>query len=132
MSAIRLTLPDGSEKQVERGTTVLQVAEQIGKRLAQAAVAGKLDGKLVDLSTPIEQDAQFAVITFDSPEGPDVYWHSAAHVMADAVVRLFPKTKLTIGPPVDEGFYYDFDVEEPFTPEFLLKVEREMQSIVKK
>lgn len=130
MSAIRLTLPDGSEKQVERGTTVLQVAEQIGKRLAQAAVAGKLDGKLVDLSTPIEQDAQFAVITFDSPEGPDVYWHSAAHVMADAVVRLFPKTKLTIGPPVDEGFYYDFDTDVTFSDDDLARIEEEMGKII--
>lgn len=130
MSAVVLTLPDGSTKEVERGTTVLAVAESIGKRLAQAAVAGKLDGRLVDLSTPIDHDAAFEVVTFDSPEGKDVYWHSAAHIMADAVQRLFPKTKLTIGPPIEDGFYYDFDTDVTFSEDDLARIEAQMQSIV--
>jgi threonyl-tRNA synthetase len=130
MSTVVLTLPDGSTKEVERGTTVLQVAEEIGKRLAQAAVAGKLDGRLVDLSTPIDHDAAFEVVTFDSPEGKDVYWHSAAHIMADAVMRLFPKTKLTIGPPIEDGFYYDFDTDVTFSDDDLERIEAQMQAIV--
>ena len=131
MSAVRLTLPDGSEKECERGTTVLQVAQSIGSRLAQAAVAGKLDGELVGLDTAIQQDAAFAVITFDSEEGKDVYWHSSAHVMADAVLRLFPNTKLTIGPPIDDGFYYDFDSDVTFSEDDLQRIEAEMKSITK-
>ncbi len=130
MSIVKLTLPDGSIKECERGTTVLQVAEQIGKRLAKAAVAGKLDGKLVDLSTPIEQDAELAICTFDSPEGKHVYWHSASHVMADAVLRLFSKSKLTIGPAIEDGFYYDFDTDVTFSDENLASIEAEMQRIV--
>ena len=130
MSEVQLTLPDGSVKQVERGTTVLQVAEGIGKRLALAAVAGKLDGQIVDLATPIENDAAFAILTFDSPEGKDVYWHSSAHIMADAVLRLFPKSKLTIGPPIDDGFYYDFDADVTFSDDDLAKIEVEMAKIV--
>ena len=130
MSIVKLTLPDGSIKECERGTTVLRVAESIGKRLAKAAVAGKLDGKLVDLSTPIEQDAELAICTFDSPEGKHVYWHSASHVMADAVLRLFSKSKLTIGPAIDDGFYYDFDTDVTFSDENLASIEAEMQRIV--
>ncbi|NSW58670.1 MAG: threonine--tRNA ligase [Armatimonadetes bacterium] len=130
MSAINVTLPDGSVIECERGTTVLQVAEKIGSRLAKAAVAGKIDGKLVDLSTPVEQDAAIQIVTFDSEEGRDVFWHSSAHVLADAVLRLFPDAKLTIGPPIDEGFYYDFDVPAPFSEDDLRRIEGEMQHIV--
>ena len=130
MGAVQLTLPDGSKTECERGTTVLQVAESIGSRLAKAAVAGKLDGELVDLSTPIEQDAGLEVVTFDSPEGKDVYWHSSAHVMADAVLRLFPNSKLTIGPPIEDGFYYDFDTDVTFSENDLAKIKAEMQKIV--
>lgn len=129
MSVVRLTLPDGSSIECERGTTILQVAEKIGKRLAQAAVAAKLDGRLVDLSTPIESDAALEIVTFDSPEGKDVYWHSSSHVMADAVLRLFPKTKLTIGPPIEDGFYYDFDTDVTFSDEDLSRIEQEMAAI---
>lgn len=130
MSAIRLTLPDGSQIECERGTTVLAAAEMIGKRLAQAAVAGKLNGTLVDLTTPIEQDAALEIVTFDSPQGKDVYWHSSSHVMADAVLRLFPDSKLTIGPPIDDGFYYDFDTDVTFSEDDLARIEEEMARIV--
>ncbi len=131
MSAINVTLPDGSIMECDRGTTVLQVAQNIGERLGRAAVAGKINGDLVDLSTPLDGDAAIEIVTFDSEEGKDVYWHSSAHVMADAVLRLFPDAKLTIGPPIDEGFYYDFDVEQPFSEEDLEKIEAEMKAIVK-
>lgn len=130
MSAVRLTLPDGSQIECERGTTVLGAAEMIGRRLAQAAVAGKLNGALVDLATPIEQDAALEIVTFDSPEGKDVYWHSSSHVMADAVLRLFPESKLTIGPPIDDGFYYDFDADVTFSDDDLERIEQEMARIV--
>ncbi len=130
MSAVQLTLPDGSNKECERGTTVLQVAASIGRRLAQAAVAAKLDGELVDLSTPVEHDATLAIVTFDSPEGKQVYWHSAAHVMADAVVRLFPHSRLTIGPAVEDGFYYDFDTDVTFSDDDLGRIEAEMAQII--
>jgi threonyl-tRNA synthetase len=129
MSALQVTLPDGSKMECDRGTTVLEVAEKIGSRLAKAAVAGKLDGELVDLSAPIERDAALEIVTFDGEEGKHVYWHSAAHVMADAVLRLFPKTKLTIGPPIEEGFYYDFDTEVTFSDDDLASIEAEMKKI---
>lgn len=127
---IKLTLPDGAVIEVPRGTTALAAAEQIGPRLAQAAVAAKVDGRLVDLSRPLEADADFAVLTFDTEEGKRVYWHSAAHIMADAVVQLFPEAKPTIGPAIADGFYYDFDVDRPFTDEDLRAIEAKMQEII--
>ncbi|MHB8997731.1 MAG: threonine--tRNA ligase [Armatimonadota bacterium] len=130
MSEITITLPDGSQKQVERGTTALQVAEQIGPRLAMAAVAAVFNGETVDLTRPLEQDGTLAILTFNDDAGKNVYWHSAAHVMADAVVRLFPHAKPTIGPAIDEGFYYDFHVDRPFNEEDLEKIEAEMKKII--
>jgi threonyl-tRNA synthetase len=130
MSAVQITLPDGSTKECERGTTVLAVAEQIGKRLAQAAVAGRVDGVLVGLDTPIKQDAALQISTFDSPEGREVYRHSTSHVMADAVMRLFPSARPAIGPAVEDGFYYDFDVSTAFTDDDLARIEAEMQTII--
>lgn len=130
MGKVTLTLPDNSTLQVEAGTTARQVAEMIGPRLAEAAMAAKLDGQVVDLSMPIEEDSSFAVLTFRDPEGQEVYRHSAAHVMADAVLRLCPEAKPAIGPAIEDGFYYDFDMPEPFTEEDLECIEAEMQRIV--
>jgi len=127
---IILTLPDGSQKQVAAGTTPLRVAEGIGARLAQAAVAAKLNGEVVDLARPLDHGGDFSLLTFKDPEGQDVYWHSAAHVMANAVVRLFPQAKPTIGPAIEEGFYYDFFMDRPFTDDDLARIEAEMQRIV--
>jgi len=127
---IKLTLPDGAVIEVPRGTTALAAAEQIGPRLAKAAVAARLDGRLVDLGHPVEADAAFAVLTFDSEEGQHVYWHSASHIMADAVMQLFPEAKPTIGPAIADGFYYDFDVDEPFTEDDLRAIEAKMQEII--
>ncbi len=127
---IKLTLPDGAVIEVPRGTTALAAAEQIGPRLARAALAARVDGELFDLTRPIDRDASFAVLTFDSEEGRHVYWHSAAHIMADAVTQLFPDAKPTIGPAIDDGFYYDFDVPEPFSEGDLRTIEAKMQEII--
>ncbi len=130
MAEITITLPDGSTMQVAAGTTAQEVAQQIGPRLAQDAVAAQINGDLVDLSAPLDSDSDFVVLTFASSEGADVYRHSAAHIMADAVVRLFPDAKPTIGPSIADGFYYDFDVDEAFAEEDLARIEAEMESII--
>ena len=131
MSLVKVTLPDGSVREVEKGTTVMGVAEGIGKRLASDAVAGSVDGKMVDVCFPIESDCALEIVTLSSEKGLDVLRHTAAHVMAQAVKRLFPDVKLAIGPTIANGFYYDFDKEGSFTPEDLEKIEAEMAKIVK-
>lgn len=132
MSQITITLPDGSRKKFKKGTTGLEVAASIGKRLAEDAYAIKLNGQLRDVFLPIEEDATFHVITWKNKEGVEIFRHSTAHVLAQAVMKLFPKAKLTIGPVIEEGFFYDFDVEKPFTPEDLTKIEKVMQELVEK
>ncbi|MBM3213810.1 threonine--tRNA ligase [Candidatus Poribacteria bacterium] len=129
MAVVKITLPDGSVKEVAQGSTALAVAQSIGQRLAKDALAVRLNGVLRDLSTPITEDATATFCTFDSPDGKEVYRHSAAHVMAQAVQRLRPGAKVTIGPAIDDGFYYDFDTE-PFTPDDLVKIEEEMRRII--
>jgi len=129
MPNVKLTLPDGSIMDVEQGTTPLQVAERIGPRLAEAAVAAKLNGELVDLTRALASDGELRILTFDDDEGREVYRHSAAHVMAMAVKRLFPTAKLAIGPPITHGFYYDFDIAQSLAPEDLEKIEAEMRNI---
>src|SRR5690606_41417191 len=123
---IRITLPDGSQREVPRGTTVLELAESIGPRLAKAAIAGKVDGQVVDLSRPIEADARVEILTEKSPEALDVLRHSAAHVLATAVRQVRPDAKIGFGPPIEDGFYYDFEVDHPFTEEELAEIERRM------
>ncbi len=128
---ITVTLPDGSEKAYEAGTTIQQVAESIGEGLARAALAGKVDNRVVDLSHALDENADVSILTFRDDGGKEVYWHSTAHVMAQAVQDLFPDAKVTIGPPIDSGFYYDFDVPEPFTPDDLERIEGRMAEIAK-
>ena len=130
MSEINVALPDGSKMQVPENSTVAEVAASIGKRLASAALAAKVDDKLVDLSTKLHQDAKLEILTFDSDEGKEAHRHTASHVMAQAVKNLFPAAKLTIGPSIEAGFYYDFDTPSPFVPEDLEKIEAEMQNII--
>jgi threonyl-tRNA synthetase len=130
-SGIQVSLPDGSSKPFPAGTTVLQVAESIGPGLARAALAGKVDGQAVDLNYTLDADASVELLTFSSDEGKEVYWHSTAHIMAQAVQDLYPGTKVTIGPPIDTGFYYDFDREKPFTPEELESIETRMRAVIK-
>ena len=129
MPKVTLTLPDAKKLDVEQGTTCLQAAEKIGARLAQAAVCAKLGDALVDMGRKIEADSTFSVFTFDSKEGRDVFNHSCAHVLAQAVTQLWPQTGLGVGPAVEEGFYYDFDRPEPFGPEDLARIEAAMKKI---
>lgn len=131
MSEIQLRLPDGRDKSMPSGITGQEVAEKIGSRLAKDALAIKLDGHLQDLNVPVDRNAAIEIVTFDALEGREVYWHSTSHLMAQAVKQLFPKAKLAIGPAIEEGFYYDFDLERPLTPEDLVKIENKMVELVK-
>lgn len=126
-----ITLPDGSTRNFNDPVTVLQVAEDIGPGLAKAAVAGKVDGKPVDTSFLIEKDAIVSILTSRDPEGLEVIRHSCAHLMAQAVQQLFPTAQVTIGPVIEDGFYYDFAYDRPFTPEDLVAIEQRMHEIVK-
>lgn len=127
---VKLTLPDGKVLEIERGTTVYEAAKKIGARLAEAVVAGKIDGKTYDLSHKIMHGGKFELLKPDTGEGLEIFRHSTAHIMAQAILRAFPGAKLTIGPVVEEGFYYDIDYPTPFTPEDFRKIEQEMSKIV--
>ncbi|NBB93506.1 MAG: threonine--tRNA ligase [Gammaproteobacteria bacterium] len=127
---VQITLPDGSRKDFDHPVTVHEVAESIGPGLAKAALAGEVEGRLVDTSHRIDSDAELRIITPRDEEGVDMLRHSTAHLMAQAVKRLFPETQVTIGPVIDNGFYYDFAREEPFRPEDLEAIEKEMAKIV--
>ena len=129
MSQITVTLPDGAEKTLEQGSTVRDLAATIGAGLAKAAIAGRMDGELVDLSAPLRDGATVAIITEKSPESLEIIRHSTSHLMAQAVKSLFPATKVAIGPAIENGFYYDFDVDSPFTPEDLEKIEAKMKEL---
>jgi threonyl-tRNA synthetase len=126
---ITVTLPDGSNRRVSAGTTIAQVAESISPRLAREALAGMVDDRLVDLATPLNKDARVRVITQKDPDALTVYRHSTAHLLAAAVLAEFPGTQCGIGPPTDEGFFYDFVVEKPFVPEDLARIEARMKAI---
>jgi threonyl-tRNA synthetase len=127
---VTITLPDGSTRTVPTGTTLRDIAAGIGPRLAKDALAGKLDGKLVDLATPLKSDAKIEIVTPKSPEALDLYRHSTAHLTANAVKRLFPTVQIGIGPAIENGYYYDFSPERPFTPEDLSAIEGEMRKII--
>jgi threonyl-tRNA synthetase len=127
-----VTLPDGSTREFSQAVTVLDVAADIGPGLAKAALAGKIDGQMVDTSFLIEQDIELAIITGKSDEALELMRHDAAHVMAQAVQELYPGTQVTIGPAIENGFYYDFARETPFTPDDLVKIEQRMHEIVKR
>ena len=132
MESIRVTLPDGSEQVVAKGATPLSIAESIGPRLAKSALVAKLNGQLVDLTAPIEEDTELRILTDRDSEALEVYRHSSAHLLAAAVVELYPETRLGIGPPTEQGFFYDFQRDTPFTPEDLEKIEARMREIVKR
>jgi threonyl-tRNA synthetase len=132
MNTIRLTLPDGSVREVPAGTTARAVAQSIGAGLARAAVAARVDGQIRDLDRPIDADADFAILTDKDPAALDVLRHSAAHIMATAVRELFPRAGIGFGPPIENGFYYDFEVERPFTPEDLEAIEAKMAEVTAK
>ena len=128
---VNITLPDGSVRSFDAPVTVAEVAASIGAGLAKATLAGKVDGRLVDASFRIERDVALEIVTEKSPEALDILRHSTAHLLAQAVQRLFPGAQVTIGPVIDNGFYYDFAYERPFTPEDLPAIEAEMHKIVK-
>ena len=125
-----VTLPDGSQRQFDQADTVMQVAATIGAGLARAALAGRVDGKLVDAATLIEQDATLEIVTARDVEGLEIIRHSTAHLLAQAVKCLFPTAQVTIGPVIEDGFFYDFSFERPFTPEDLPVIEKKMQELV--
>ncbi len=127
-----ITLPDGSQRRFDAPPTVAEVAASIGAGLARAAIAGKLDGRLVDTSHRIESDAALAIVTERDPEGLEIIRHSTAHLLAYAVKSLFPDAQVTIGPVIDNGFYYDFSYKRPFTPEDLAAIEAKMAELAKK
>jgi len=129
MSSINITLPDGSVKPVEAGSRPIDVAKSISPRLADAAVVARVDGDLVDLTRPIEKDARLEILKPGDPAALEVYRHSTAHLLAAAVLELYPETQLGIGPPIESGFFYDFQRETPFTPEDLEKIEKKMAEI---
>ncbi len=128
---IKLSLKDGSIREVEDGILASEVIKGIGMGLYKSACCVKVDGVVKDLRTPITNDCQFEVMTFDSIEGKKTFWHTASHILAQAVKRLYPQVKLAIGPAIDNGFYYDFDIEKPFSAEDLANIEVEMKKIVK-
>jgi threonyl-tRNA synthetase len=132
MSQITVTLPDGSTKQVDHGAPVKAVAEAISPRLADAAIVANVNGKLVDLTYPLTEDAKVQIVTNKNPEALEVYRHSTAHLLAAAVTDLFPNVQCGIGPPIDDGFFYDFIVERPFVPEDLEKIEAKMKELASK
>src|SRR5271170_3357655 len=127
--SLTITLPDGSQKIVPAGSSPLDLAKSIGSRLADDAVVARVDGDLWDLTRPFEKDAKLEILTSKSPEALQVYRHSTAHLLAAAVLELFPETQLGIGPPTDTGFYYDFQRATKFTPEDLERIEAKMHEI---
>ncbi|MFM8759040.1 MAG: TGS domain-containing protein, partial [Methylophilaceae bacterium] len=127
-----IQLPDGSQRSFAQAVSVAEVAADIGAGLARAALAGKVDGRVVDTSFVIEQDAQLAIITERDAEGLDIIRHSTAHLLAYAVKELFPDAQVTIGPVIENGFYYDFSYKRPFTPEDLELIEKKMLELAKK
>src|SRR5271154_2235904 len=127
-----ITLPDGSQKQFDRAISVAEVAASIGPGLAKAALAGKVDGVLLDTSALIDHDARLSIVTDKVPEGIEIIRHSTAHLLANAVQELFPDAQVTIGPVIEDGFYYDFAYKRPFTTDDLTAIEKRMTEIAAK
>ena len=129
---LQITLPDGSQREFSGPVTVAEVAASIGAGLAKAALGGKVDGQLVDTSYRIERNARLAIVTAKDAEGLEMIRHSTAHLLAYAVKELFPVAQVTIGPVIDNGFYYDFSYSRPFTPEDLVAIEKRMAELAAK
>src|ERR1700684_2155184 len=132
MDNIQIKLPDGSTRDVHSGSTAAQVAGQIGPRLAKDALVARVDGELVDLSKPLDRSVKLSILTAKDPDAVQVFRHSAAHLLAAAVLELYPDVKLGIGPPIENGFFYEFVRDEPFTPENLTKIEAKMHELAEK
>jgi threonyl-tRNA synthetase len=127
---VKIQFPDGNIMEVPAGVTVTEVAKRIGPKLAKAALAARVNGRVCDLSKPIEEDCALELLTWQDEEGREVFRHTSAHIMAQAVKRVIPEAKLTIGPPLEDGFYYDFDIPEPIGQDELARIEEEMKKIV--
>ena len=127
---IKITLKDGSVIEAEQGITVLDVAKKISEGLARIATAGMVNNEVKDLRYQLEEDCTLNILTFDSLDGKKAYWHTTSHIMAQAIKRLFPNVKLAIGPSIDEGFYYDFDVEKAFSDEEKAKIEEDAREAI--
>ena len=127
---IRITFPDGSQKSFPKGVTPEEIAKEISPALYKKAVAAKLNGKLVDLDRPIQEDSRLEILTYEQPEGMQVFWHSTSHIMAHAIKNLFPEAQFGVGPPIENGFYYDIDIHKKLSPEDLEKIEAEMRRII--
>ena len=129
---LKIKLKDNSELEVEEGLSVIEIAKKISEGLARVATCAEIDGEVVDLRTIVEKDCSLNILTFESSlNGKKAYWHTTSHIMAQAIKRLYPEIKLAIGPSIDNGFYYDFDTEKPFTPEMLEAIEKEIKKIIK-
>jgi len=129
---IKITLKDNSVLEVEENLSVLEIAKKISEGLARVATCAEIDGEVVDLRTIVNKDCSLNILTFESDlNGKKAYWHTTSHIMAQAIKRLYPEIKLAIGPSIDNGFYYDFDTDKPFTPEMLEEIEKEMKKIIK-
>ncbi len=127
---MKIKLADGSVKEFKDGMTALEIAKELSQKLGKSAVAAKIDGTVTELTAVPTDGATLEILTFGDEEGRKAVWHTASHVLAQAVKRLYPDAKLAIGPATDSGFYYDFDTEKPFTNEDLAKIEKEMKKIV--
>ena len=128
---INVELKGGVIREYDDNITAAEVAKSIGAGLYKSVCAAKIDGVLCDLRTPLTKDCKLELLTFDDEEGKKAFWHTTSHILAQAVKRVFPNAKFAIGPAIDDGFYYDFDVEKPFSTEDIEKIEKEMKAIVK-
>ena len=128
---MKILLKDGSSLEVAEGASAFDATRQISEGLARAALACEIDGEAKDLSSPLHEGCMLNILTFDSPKGKEVFWHTTSHILAHAVKRLYPQALLTIGPAIDAGFYYDIDCDVVFTPEILEAIQAEMKKIIK-
>ena len=131
MDKIKITLPDGSVKEHDKGSTIYDITADISKGLAREAMGAVVNGETRGMQEEVKEDATFNVVKFEDKEGKEIFWHTSSHIMALAVQNLFPGVKFAIGPAIDNGFYYDFDTEHRFTPEDLERIEEEMTKIAK-
>lgn len=129
---IKITFPDNSVREFDKGISAFEIAESISKRLAEEILAAEVNGKMVDISSPVNEDSKIVLHKFDSEEGKHVYWHTTSHIMAQAIEELYPGAKFGVGPAIENGFYYDIDSEKKFTEEDLVKIENKMLEIVKR
>ena len=121
---VKITLKDNSQMEVEEGLTILEIAKKISEGLARVATVGEVNGEIKDLRAVINEDCKLNILTFENDlNGKKAYWHTTSHIMSQAIKRLYPEMKLAIGPSIDNGFYYDFDTDKPFTPEMLEEIE---------